>query len=532
VKVLKCDEHLTEQVSLQEPIDTSLVPPCHSDITVTILIGLLRWRFGMKRLTIQEFLNAKGICLSTGTISNRSLDFLLLFKEFHGSKTEDLKRLFRQQGGTILHIDGTHRSGGKVSFVLQEGLSEITVNAELIPSEAEKHVTPLLSKFKDAYDSPLVIVRDMAKGLASGASKVFPAVWQQICQIHFIRDLEKNLLTNSHKALKGSIVKHKFTKKLREFQKIPDEEKTIEELQRKWVHIAADYILHPVVKQSKWLSRPIPYHYHYERVKEIAGLTRRLILWNAANNIMYRPLLEMDTSLQRILRDSQVHSNYRQLQRTLGWLEGIRTDLRLTRMNHLKDSSTGEVDIHTVLDDIKARLSTISREGNELGGKYVAIGKRITDAFERHWEELFVPFPVVNGARIRFKRHNNGLESSHRRIRKSIRKRTGKAETNLEMEQFGDLVAIASNLWNPKYQKEIMHDVSNLADSLSQFVHELPQLRKHYRVVRANPEFPIADSKRKECLEFFVKSLEAQTQMDKIVQVCQLFTLKKEGAVC
>ncbi len=36
-----------------------------------------------------------------------------------------------------------------------------------------------------------------------------------------------------------------------------------------------------------------------------------------------------------------------------------------------------------------------------------------------------------------FRRHNNGLESSHRRIRKGIRERTGKSETNREMEQFG-----------------------------------------------------------------------------------------------
>jgi hypothetical protein len=35
-------------------------------------------------------------------------------------------------------------------------------------------------------------------------------------------------------------------------------------------------------------------------------------------------------------------------------------------------------------------------------------------AFESHWEELFVPDPVVNGRKISFRRHNNGLESSHR----------------------------------------------------------------------------------------------------------------------
>ncbi len=529
---MNCNEHPNERVSLQDPTDTLRIPPCHPDLNVTILIGLLRWRLGMKRLSIQRFLNTKGICLSTGTISNRSLDFLLLFKQFHKSRVDKIEGFFERQGGTILHMDGTHRSGGKVTFVLQEGLSEITVDAALIASEAEEYVTPLLSKFNENYGTPLVIVRDMAKGLALSASKVFREVLQQICQVHFIRDLEKNVLTGSHKALKGSIVKHKLTKKLREFQIVSTGETNFENLQRQWVHIAADYLLHPVVKQLKWLSRPIPYHYQYIRVTEIAGLTRRLIQWNAANNIMCRPLMDLDTSLQRIQGDSKVHSNYRQLQRVLGWLEGVRTDLRLTRMNHLKDSSMDETDIHIVLKDIKARLSTISREGNELGGKYVGNAKKITDAFERHWDELFVPYPVVNGIKIRFKRHNNGLESSHRRIRKSIRERTGKAETNLEMEQFGDLVAIVSNLWNPKYQKEIMSDVSDLAASLSPFVEELPRLREQYRVARAGPEFPIADSGRKECLELFVRSLESQNPIDEIMHICQLFVPKNATAAC
>ncbi|RCV65499.1 hypothetical protein C5S53_03505, partial [Methanophagales archaeon] len=35
------------------------------------LIGLLRWRIGMKRQDIRAFLGTKGITLSTGTISNR-----------------------------------------------------------------------------------------------------------------------------------------------------------------------------------------------------------------------------------------------------------------------------------------------------------------------------------------------------------------------------------------------------------------------------------------------------------------------------
>ncbi len=97
---------------------------------------------------------------------------------------------------------------------------------------------------------------------------------------------------------------------------------------------------------------------------------------------------------------------------------------------------------------IKEVLLKIRMDSWKLGKQYQQIASTITDAFESHWEELFVPEPIVNGKKVSFRRHNNGLESSHRRTRKAIRERTGRSETNREMEQFGDLLAILSNFLN------------------------------------------------------------------------------------
>ena len=104
----------------------------------------------MKRHEICGFLETKGIFLSTGTISNRSLDFLLLFKQFHINNSQQIKEYFERKGCMILHMDGTHRSGGRVVFVLQEGIDNIVINADLIPSEAEENVDPILLDFKNS----------------------------------------------------------------------------------------------------------------------------------------------------------------------------------------------------------------------------------------------------------------------------------------------------------------------------------------------------------------------------------------------
>lgn len=135
----------------------------------------------MKRHEILAFLEMKSIYL--WTISNRSLDFLLLFKQLHKNKCKEIKALIERKGSMIFHMDGTHRAGGRVIFVLQEGLDNIVIDADLIPSEAKEYVNPILLEFKKTYGSLLVIVRDMAKGLVLSASEIFPNILQQICQI-------------------------------------------------------------------------------------------------------------------------------------------------------------------------------------------------------------------------------------------------------------------------------------------------------------------------------------------------------------
>lgn len=497
-----------------------------------ILIGLLRWRLGMKRSAIQKFLRSKGICLSTGTISNRSLDFLLLFKQLHKARKDKIIAFFKKVQGIILHVDGTHKSGGEVVFVLQEGISEMIVNADLIPSEAQEHVSPLLTDFKENYGSPLVIVRDMAKGIALSASSVFPGTPQQICQIHFIRCLEKNLVTKVHKSLKESIVKHNFTSKLRDLRTVISTDDSPKNLQQLWVHMAVDYLLHPVVKRIKWLSCPVSYYIQHIRILEIAGLVRRLIFSNARNFFLCQPVMELDMFLKQILEDSEVSCNFDLIQRTLGWLDDLRIHLGITRINHLKDSLPTATNFDATLKDIKNTLARIVKEGQELGGKNKRITASIKSSFDDHWDELFVPDPIVDGKRITFKRHNNSLESSHRRIRKSIRERTGNSETNREMEQFGDLLAIISNLWNEDYQKEIIGDINDFAQCLSPFAEKLSHLKNEYRVVRMGPELPIPDNKRKNCLELIIRSLESERPMEDMMHIFESFFRVDTGAAC
>ncbi len=499
-------------------------------MNLIILIGLLHWRLGMKRHEIRGFLETKGIFLSTGTISNRSLDFLLLFKQFHINKSREIKAFIERKGCMILHMDGTNRSGGRVVFVLQEGIDNMVINADLIPSEAEEHVDPVLLDFKNSYGSPLVVVRDMAKGIKLSVKKIFPDASQQICQIHFLSDLEKDLITEYHKKLKNSIVKHKLTSKLKSlrYENNGSGDSMIKRIQDRWIHIAVDHLLFPVEKRVKWMRRPISYFIQYRRIKIVGDLVKRLVHCDASNNFVHKPLMELHESLKSVLEDSKVFEYFSIMEKVLQWLDELRDNLRITRQNNLNDSKPTDFELDEVLIKINEVLLKIRTESWKLEKQYQRIALTIIDAFESHWEELFVPDPIVKGRNISFRRHNNGLESSHRRIRKGIRERTGKSETNSEMEQFGDLLAILSNLWNETYQKEILRDVVDIGRSLSPFVKDLPRLRQEYRETRRGNTIPIDDEERFSILENFIDVFE-NNELDSVLISSLQSILEVEG---
>lgn len=415
-------------------------------------------------------------------------------------------------------MDGTHRSGGRVVFVLQEGIDNIVINADLIPSESEEHVDPVLLDFKNSYGSPLVVVRDMAKGIKLSVEKNFPNASQQVCQIHFLSDLEKDLITEYHKNLKSSIVRHHLTSKLKSlrYENIGSGDSVIKRIQDRWIHIAVDHLLHPIEKHVKWIRHPISYLIQYRRIKKVGDLVKRLIYCNASNNFVHKPLMELHESLKSVLEDPKALDYFSILEKVLQWLDELRDNLRITRKNNLKDSMPNDIELDDVLIKIKEVLLMIRTESWKLDKQYQRIASTIIDAFESHWEELFVPDPVVNGRKISFRRHNNGLESSHRRTRKGIRERTGKSETNHEMEQFGDLLAILSNLWNETYQKEILQDVVDIGRSLSPFVKDLPRLRNENRETRRGDAIPIDDEERLSILENFIEVFE-NNELDSVL---------------
>jgi len=213
----------------------------------------------------------------------------------------------------------------------------------------------------------------MAKGLALCASNIFPNKPQQICQVHFIRNLEKDLVTGYHKRLKYAMVKHELTRRLRALRNAESGDNDMKKLQQRWVHIAVDYLLYPIEKHVKWISHPISYIVQYYRIREVSNLVNRLIRWNASNQFVYKPLMDLNTCLRSVLEDSEVFKYYCLLDKTLEWLDELRDNLRLIRRTNLKDTPPDDIDLEVITKNIRVVLARISEESRERGGEYPQI---------------------------------------------------------------------------------------------------------------------------------------------------------------
>ncbi len=114
--------------------------------------------------------------------------------------------------------------------------------------------------------------------------------------------------------------------------------------------------------------------------------------------------MDLETCLKSVIYDPNVICFYSLLEKTLEWIDKLRDQLWITRNNHLKDKPRDETDIETIKKNVKEISNAIHIEGKDLGEKYPKIASDINAAFDNHWDELFVPNPIINGKKIHFKR--------------------------------------------------------------------------------------------------------------------------------
>ncbi len=123
-------------------------------------------------------------------------------------------------------------------------------------------------------------------------------------------------------------------------------------------------------------------------------------------------------------------------------------------------------------------------------------------------DELFVKVKDANGEEIRIIRHNGIEELNHGWSRMHIRRRTGRSRTTMEMEKYGALLAVFSNIENEEYIKTVLTDVKDFVRDMQDVSEK--ELLEARRLIRALPQYPLIrfDAERPVILKEFIKLIE------------------------
>jgi hypothetical protein len=223
------------------------------DTKAMVAVGFLRWFFNYQREEIQLLFGTRGTYISTGEISNLSEEFLLRFYVLHKRHVLQMKNVFNENG-MVLHLDGTAEVGDEITFTAKEGITGITIDSWIMPSERQEYIKPFLVDIKDIFGLPVVVVRDMWNETSESVSEVFPGVPQQICHYHFVRNLGSVIFKYRYERLRQAVLN---TKVLAGFLAMQKAKSTVGQCgdaiviaQRCWIMLAIEYILYPRERKS------------------------------------------------------------------------------------------------------------------------------------------------------------------------------------------------------------------------------------------------------------------------------------------
>jgi hypothetical protein len=240
---------------------------------------------------------------------------------------------------------------------------------------------------------------------------------------------------------------------------------------------------------------------------EILEMFRKIVMWNSWHNKKIGFVLKFNDYLKKMVATNEVQMWYKKIQCIWKWFEEIRKVLRVSRELSEKGQMNSPTTANENDEELKDTILKIRDEGMKLGGDYIAISKKICENCENHMEELFVKVMNKKGEEIKIVRNNGIEELNHRWSRMHIRRRTGRSTTTKEMEKYGALLAVFSNIENENYIKKVLDDVLDFVRDMQNVTDE--EVQEARKLIRTFPQCPLirSDARRPVILHEFIEMI-------------------------
>lgn len=421
----------------------------------------------------------RNISLSQREIGFLGRKFIAYLAIAHEQSRHRLKARMAENGGYILHLDGTCESDSPHLFTGMDGISKIVLENLKLPSEKGELIIPFLRNIEQAYGKPIALVHDMGQGILSAVKEVFPDTPDFICHFHFLRDIGKDLLDAEYRQIRNRLQKHKIRGVLRqkakalekhlegEFQPANPLLKALDQGRMEGSIPAPVLVAYAMVHWSFAISVELegygfpfdcPHWIFYQRLKRLYEFINHFENHDADN----KPLRSLWRPLTKIVDDPQLKAAATRMEERTRIFEKLRTALSIAMPEGGRGLNDDGTDAE--LKNIEAAIMQFREEivaDEQLSRQPVY--KKMIKQIDKYWDKLFAAPITVDGPggplSIQPQRTNNILERFFRDFKRGSRKKTGAISLNKALRSILSDTPLVKNLANPQYL-EILLDGS------------------------------------------------------------------------
>jgi hypothetical protein len=472
-------------------------------------IGKKRFLDNRQVEEVVQDLSAQGITISGSCVSRWADYFAAAVECLHHTKIRKLKRIINGNGGYLLHIDATTETKADTVFVCVDRLIGAVLLSERVSSENEQEVTKALLKLKQELGTPLAIMRDMSTPLENSVQAVFRGVPDRICQVHFLRDIGRDLLRKDYIELGHRIATLKINADLRRmrrdlekqlsFEKVRDASTLfegivhIDDLRPGHIREHEDVLALRLIIDVLDYTRDgegLDFPFDLYRVYFVSRLNRlrlRLRRYHQRHprtigRCLYLPKLERiasrvsDSCLRQHVQNLRsIHQEFNALRTVLRFEmkkgHSLVTTMSMGTLSEIRSYNRG-------LIHYTKHLCADKKKGQFTPAQEVILNHLITYQFKLPIPEQLVAFLAY------LDRTNNFEESLFRGIKRGQRRQVGKKDISREFSLHGPYLPLMANLKNDDYIAAMIGDMKDLPLQLSQLdsrdiTHYLQKLKEN-----------------------------------------------------
>jgi hypothetical protein len=437
-------------------------------------------------------LESRNIPVSSSEVAYLAQKFIIYLSILHQEAGLRLKVHIEQNGGYILHIDGTSEGASPHLISAIDEVSNFVLANVKVPSESKEQLVPFLKEIKEQYGDPLAVSSDMGRAFLSAISEVFPDRPHYICHFHFLRDIGKDLLEKEYSIIRNKLKKYGIATQLRYRLRYYFNDKTdaIDVAQINKIIEATEPIN---VKDSRTIKQI--YHIlllwaldgknhgngfgfpfdrpHGEFYKRLCLLSQKLKSFQkkCIDKPMLKIIEKITGDLMPLINDIECSKAFQTLTEKEKVFDKLRQALSIalpTTADGLNDNGEN-VEIATIENNVKVFKEWILFE------KYYHKNKdyqKLTGQIEKYWDKLFsdpilISTPDGNSF-IQPQRTNNILEQFFRSIRRAHRRTTGNNSMCKKLHSMLADTPLIKNLDNPVYMKTILDGKESLQSKFAE----------------------------------------------------------------